>query len=155
MKMRVMYATKKGKMITYAEAIGAACGCLVNDIPPAYPADKERLVLIGLPGGGEPEDRVRRFCSELSFDKTAYVALFIDGAPDSETENQVKEILRSAGTNVLEETYYVDTGRFNFSKKISLEERQHIGDWARKMQNWVISLNGKAPTTKTFEPETK
>ena len=155
MKMRVMYATKEGKMITYAEAIGAACGCLVNDIPPAYPADKERLVLIGLPSGGEPEDRVRRFCSELTPDKTAYVALFIDGAPNSETEETVKDILRTAGTNVLEETYYVNTGRFNFSKKITLEERQHIVDWARKMQNWVIALNGKAPTSKTFDLEKK
>ena len=67
----------------------------------------------------------------------------------------MKEILRTAGTYVLEETYYVKTGRFNFSKKISLEDRQHIVDWSRKMQNWVISLNGKAPTTKTFEPEAK
>ncbi|MBQ3956508.1 MAG: hypothetical protein II680_11510 [Clostridia bacterium] len=155
MKMRVMYATRKGKMVTYAEAIGAACGCLVNDIPPAYPADKERLVLIGLSMSGDPEDRVRRFCSELTPDKAAYVALFIDGEPGGEGEEQVKEILKTAGTNVLEETYYVKCGRFNFSKKISLEERQHIVDWARKMQNWVISLNGKAPTTKTFEPAPK
>ena len=155
MKMRVMYATKKGKMVTYAEAIGAANGCLVNDIPPAYPCDKERLVLIGLTLNGDPEDRVRRFCSELKPDKATYTALFIDGDPDSEGEEQVKEILRTAGTYVLEETYYVHTGRFNFSKKISLEDRQHIVDWSRKMQNWVIFLNGKAPTTKTFEPEAK
>ena len=155
MKMRVMYATRKGKMVTYAEAIGAANGCLVNDIPPAYPCDKERLVLIGLTLNGDPADRVRRFCSELKPDKATYTALFIDGEPDSEGEEQVKEILRTAGTYVLEETYYVKTGRFNFSKKISLEDRQHIVDWSRKMQNWVISLNGKAPTTKTFEPEAK
>ncbi len=155
MKMRVMYATRKGKMVTYAEAIGLANGCLVNDIPPAYPCDKERLVLIGLTLGDEPEDRVRRFCSELTPDKSTYTALFIDGEPDSEGEEQVKEILREAGTYVLEETYYVKTGRFNFSKKITLQERQHIVDWSRKMQNWVISLNGKKPTTKTFEPEPK
>ena len=155
MKMRVMYATKKHKMVTYAEAIGAANGCIVNDIPPAYPADKERLVLIGLTMKDEPEDRVRRFCSELKPDKATYTALFIDGEPGSEAEDQVKEILKEAGTYVLEETYYVNTGRFNFSKKISLQERQHIVDWSRKMQNWVIALNGKAPTTKTFEPEDK
>ena len=155
MKMRVMYATRKGKMVTYAEAIGAANGCLVNDIPPAYPCDKERLVLIGLTLNGDPADRVRRFCSELTPDKATYTALFIDGEPNSEGEEQVKEILRTAGTYVLEETYYVKTGRFNFSKKISLQDRQHIVDWSRKMQNWVISLNGKAPTTKTFEPEAK
>ena len=140
MKMRVMYSSKKGKLVTYAEAIGAACGCLVNDIPPAYPADKERLVLIGLTLNGEPEDKVRRFCSELYPDRAANVALFIDGEKDSEGEQQVKEILRTAGTYVIEDTYYVKCGRFG--KKITLEERQHIVDWARKMQNVVIERNG-------------
>ncbi len=142
MKMRVMYATKKGKMITYAEAIGAACGCLVNDIPPAYPADKERLVLIGLTlsPNADPEDRGRRFCSELTPDKAAFTALFVDGEKDTEAEQQVRETLAQAGTRVLDETYYVKCGRFG--KKITLQERQHIVDWARKMQNAVIAANG-------------
>ena len=140
MKMRVMYASKKAKLITYAEAIGAACGCLVNDIPPAYPADKERLVLIGLTGKGALEDRVRRFCSELTPDKAANVALFVDGEAGSETEKQIREVLTTAGTNVLDGTYYVKCGLFG--KKITLEERQKIVDWARKMQDEVVALNG-------------
>ena len=76
MKMRVMYSSKKGKVATYAEAIGQACGCLTNDIPPAYPADKERLVIIGVTLKGEPEDKVRRFCSELIPARAQNVALF-------------------------------------------------------------------------------
>lgn len=138
-KMRVMYSSNKGKLVTYADAIGAACGCLVNDIPPAYPADKERLVLIGLTLGDEPNDKVRRFCSELYPNRAANVALFIDGEPNSEAEEQVKEILRTAGTNVIDETYYVKCGRFG--KKISLEERQKIVDWARKIQQIVVDGN--------------
>ena len=105
MKMRVMYSSKKGKVATYAEAIGQACGCLTNDIPPAYPADKERLVIIGVTLKGEPE------------------------------EKQLKEILRTAGTNVIDDTYYIKCGIFG--KKITLEERQAIVDWARKIQNIV------------------
>jgi len=132
--MRVMYSTNKKKLITYADAIGQACGCLVNDIPPAYPADKERLVLIGLTLGAEPNDKVRRFCSELYPNKANNVALFIDGEPGSEAEEQVKEILKTAGTNVIDETYYVKCGGFLSGSKISLEERQKIVDWARKMQ---------------------
>ena len=139
MKMRVMYSSKKGKLITYAEAIGQACGCLANDIPPAYPADKERLVLIGVTLNGEPNDKVRRFCSELYPNRAQNVALFIDGEPNSEGEEQIKEILRTAGTNVIEETYYVKCGIFG--KKITLEERQKIVDWARKIQNIVSETN--------------
>ncbi len=139
MKMRVMYSSKKGKLITYAEAIGQACGCLANDIPPAYPADKERLVIIGVTLNGEPNDKVRRFCSELYPNRAANVALFIDGEPNTEGEEQIKEILRTAGTNVIDETYYVKCGIFG--KKITLEERQKIVDWARKIQNIVAETN--------------
>jgi len=139
MKMRVMYSSKKGKLITYAEAIGQACGCLANDIPPAYPADKERLVIIGVTLNGEPNDKVRRFCSELYPSRAQNVALFIDGEPNSEGEEQIKEILRTAGTNVIDETYYVKCGIFG--KKITLEERQKIVDWARKIQNIVAETN--------------
>lgn len=135
MKMRVMYSSKKGKVATYAEAIGQACGCLTNDIPPAYPADKERLVIIGVTLKGEPEDKVRRFCSELIPARAQNVALFVDGEKNSAGERQLKEILKTAGTNVIDDTYYIKCGIFG--KKITLEERQAIVDWARKIQNIV------------------
>ena len=89
MKTRVMYSSKKGKLISFAEALAQECGCLANDIPPAYPADKERLVLIGLTLKVEPNDTVRRFCGELNSSRAQNVALFIDGKPDSDGENKL------------------------------------------------------------------
>jgi len=139
MKMRVMFSSKKGKMETFANAIGQACECLVNDIPPAYPADKERLVLIGVTLKGAPADDVRRFCSELYPSRTQNVALFIDGPKDSAGEKILKETLRQAGTNVIDDTYYVKCGLFG--KKISLEERQAIVDWARSIIQKVSDGN--------------
>ncbi len=129
MKMRVMYYSKKGKMATYADAIAKACECQANDIPPAYPADKERLVLIGATLKGEPTDELRRFCSELSANRANNVALFIDGPKDSKGEQILKNTLKMAGTNVIDKTYYVKCGIFG--RNISLEERQGIVDWAR------------------------
>ena len=137
MKMRVMYSSKKGKVVTFAEAIGQACGCLVNDIPPAYPADKERLVLLVISMNGEPNDAVRRFCSELYPNRAQNVALIIDGPEKSSGEAVLRNILKQAGTNVLEETYYLKKCGLFSGKKISLEERQAIVDWARKMQELV------------------
>jgi len=130
-KMRVMFSSKKKKMETFANAIGEACKCSVYDIPPAYPADKERLVLIGVSLKGAPSDEVRRFCSELYPSRTQNVALFIDGPKDSAGEKILKETLRQAGTNVIDETYYVKCGLFG--KSITLEERQAIVDWSRKI----------------------
>lgn len=134
--MRVMHSSKKGKVVTYAEAIGQACGCLVNDIPPAYPADKERLVLLVITLNGEPTDIVRRFCSELYPNRAANVALVIDGPENSDGEKILRNTLKQAGTNVLDETYYLKKCGI-FGKKITLEERQAIVDWARKMQTVV------------------
>jgi len=135
MKMRVMYSSTKGKLVTYADAIAQANGCIVNDIPPAYPADKERLVIIALTLKGAPNDKVRRFCSELYPNRAQNVALVIDGEKNTPAEEQVKEILRQAGTNVIDDTYYVKCGIFG--KKITLEERQAIVDWSRKIQGQI------------------
>ena len=136
MKMRVLYSTKNGQMKTYAEAIGQAFSCLVSDIPPAYPCENERLVLIGLSLGGKLDDAVSRVCSQLTKDRANNVALFIDGKPGSKAEADIINTLESAGTNVLkDQTLYVKCGIFG--KGISIEKRQEIVDWVRKVQDVV------------------
>ncbi len=131
-KMRVMIYSKKGQMKTYADAIGQATGCLVSDIPPAYPCEKEKLVLIGFSAGAKADDVLTRFCSLLSPDRALNVALYIDGKPDSEAERQVISTLKAAGTNVLPDTYYPKCGMFG--KSISIENRQAIIDWVRSIE---------------------
>ena len=133
MKMRVMYATSNKKMENYADAIGHAFGCQVSNIPPSYPCDNERLVVIGLSlKGSKVEDRVRRFCSELIPTRSKSTALFVDGAENTEAEQEIKRILTDAGTIVIDHTLYLKCGLF--SSKMSLEERQKIVDWVREVQ---------------------
>ena len=133
MKMRVMFASSNKKMQNYADAIGHAFGCQVSDIPPSYPADNEKLVVIGLSlKGSKVEDRVRRFCSELIPKRAKTTSLFVDGPENSEAEKEVKRILTEAGTVVIDHTLYVKCGMF--SSKLSLEERQKIVDWVREVQ---------------------
>ena len=136
MKMRVMYYSKKGKLVTFANAIGEAYGCLVNDIPPAYPADKERLVVLALTlGNTDPADEVRRFCKELYPNRAQNVVLLVDGEANCRGEKIVKDVLKEAGTNVIEKTYYVKCGIFG--KKISLDDRQTVVNWAREVVSMV------------------
>ncbi|MBQ7923263.1 MAG: hypothetical protein IJ325_11950 [Clostridia bacterium] len=138
MKMRVMYASKKGKMESYANAIGEKFGCLVNDIPPAYPADKERLVILLMSlGGSEPSDEIKRFCRELYSNRAQNVALIVDGAAGTRGERVIKETLREAGTNLIDDTFYVKCGIFG--KKLSAEEREKALEWA---QSIVSSVEG-------------
>jgi len=135
MKMRVMYFTRNGQMKTYAEAIGQAFGALASEIPPAYPCENERLVLIGLSVNKMKDDVVSRFCSQLTAQKANNVALFIDGKSGTNEEAAIRETLKNAGTNVLDDTYYCKCGIFG--KGISIEKRQEIVDWVRKVQNAV------------------
>ena len=58
------------------------------------------------------------------------MALFIDGEKDCKALKMVKEMLRDAGTNVIDNDYYVNGGGI-FSKKISLDERRQIVNWAQ------------------------
>lgn len=129
-KMRVLYSSDKAKMITFANALSEAFKCLVDAVPPGFPCEKERLVIIGMTLKNEPSDKLRLFCRELSAQRASNVALFIDGEKDNKALKMVKEMLRDAGTNVIDNDYYVNGGGF-FSKKISLDERTQIVRWAQ------------------------
>ena len=133
-KVRVMHSTKKAKVKTFATAITEAFKCLVNDVPPAYPCDKERVVFIGMTIKDAPDDKLRLFCRELTPARAHNVALFVDG-PQLDNNPGLKtviETLKEAGTNVLtDDIYYVNGGPAIFGgKKISLEERTEIVRWA-------------------------
>ena len=131
-KMRVIYSTTKKKVLTFATAIAEAFKCQSDDVPPAFPCDKEKLVVIVMSIKDEPGDKLRRFCGELNKTRALNTVLVVDGDPASKGVTQVKEILKEAGTNVIEEVYTVDGGGI-FGKKISLEERRDIVNWVQKI----------------------
>lgn len=133
-KVRVMHSTGKAKVKTFATAISEAMKCRVDDVPPAFSCDKERVVFIGMTINGQPNDKLRLFCRELTPARAVNVALFVDGPEKDQNKGlqTVIDILKEAGTNVLEDDiYYVKGGPAIFSpKKISLEDRTAIVRWA-------------------------
>ena len=130
--MRVIYSTTKKKVVTFATAIAEAFKCQTDDVPPAFPCDKEKLVVIVMSIKDEPEDKLRRFCGELNKTRALNTALIVDGDPAGKGVASVINILKEAGTNVIEDVYTVDGGGI-FGKKISLEERTNIVKWVEKV----------------------
>ncbi len=128
-KMRVICDSSKPKIQTYATAIGEAFKCKSDKFPLGYPCEKERLVVIVATLKGGPSDQLRRFCADLTPARAHNVALVIDSASSKAGIEKVKEILREAGTNVIEEPYFVKAGIFS-GEKISLDERIKIVKWA-------------------------
>lgn len=134
-KMRVLYSSNKGKMETLARAIADKFDLAINAvdvIPPAYSCDKERIVIMGISVGDEPSDQLRLFCRELTKARTQNVALYVDGKPSG--IQKVKDTLKEAGTNVIEETFTVTGGLpFKFAKKATDEEKSAIIAWVERV----------------------
>lgn len=131
-KVRVLHFSNKGKMISLADAICAKLDCKSDTIPPAYPCENERLVIIGASVGKEVPNQLRLFCAGLNKSRAHNVAFYIDGTEEAAT--QLKNLIREAGANPIEEVHFCKGGLpLKFVKGISEEERAGIVDWASKI----------------------
>ena len=134
-KMRVLYASNKGKIVTMANMIKAEFALPVNAVDkieqPAYPCDKERLVVLMMSLKNEPSDIARRFCGELNKTRAQNVALVIDG-PEA-AANRMKDILKAAGTNVIDEVLYVKTSFLPFLSSVKEEEKTALLEWTHRI----------------------
>ena len=130
MKMRVLTATSKGKLLAIADSIAAEKSNYKADIiPPAYPCANERLVILGISGKGDLDDVVRRFCSQLDKKAAQNVAILIDG--DEKLAQNTMEVLKAAGTNVIDNTKMVKFNGLPFiGGKITEAEMKEYLDWA-------------------------
>jgi len=102
-KMRVLYNSKKKGMAQFADAVRNEYELPVNAVdgnfPPAYPCDKERIVILGVSAKSTVADNFRLFCCELNKSRAANVALVVDG--DQAVADKVSEYITSAGTNLV------------------------------------------------------
>ncbi len=134
-KMRVLYASPKKKIATMAQMIKAEFDLPVNAVDkieqPAYPCDKERLVVLMFSLKGEPSDVVRRFCGELNPGRANNVALVVDG--NEAAAKRMKDILTAAGTNVADEVFYVKTAMFSFLDSVKPEEKEALLAWTHRI----------------------
>lgn len=136
-KMRVLCGSGKKKVLNLANEIKDHYSLAFNAvdvIPPAYPCDKERIVLLAISAKKDINDTVRLFCKELTKARAQNVALMIDG--DETVATKLKDILTEAGTNVADEVLYIDGGFPIFGTKLKDEEKAAAFAWVdRVMEN--------------------
>ena len=134
MKMRVLTSTKKGKLLVLADRVAAKAESTykVDSIPPDYSLDRERLLVIVATVKSSLSDSFRRFCSDLSKERAANVALIADGLPEDVAK--LKEIIKEAGTNFIDDVLTI-TGRlpFKFAKKVTPEEEKAVDEWTDRI----------------------
>lgn len=132
-KMRVLHWTNKAKLKTLANDIKAEFELAhnaVDAIPPAYSCDKERLVVLCITIKDEPDDKLRLFCRELTKQRAQNVALIIDGTEKG--AEYIKNILKEAGTNLIDDVLYFKGG-LPFLSKISDDEKKAAFEWAHRV----------------------
>ena len=130
-KMRVLcYPENNKKLHTIAQMIKEEYDLNVNSvdrIPPAYSCDKERLVILATQIKGSLPDNYRLFVRELTKARAANVAILAAG--DEACVERTKELLREAGTNVIEDVHNVKIGLFN--TKVTDEEKAAVLEWVK------------------------
>ena len=141
-KMRYLHRAKNPKIVRLGEQFVNKYGLADNKnafdiIPPAYSCDKERLVILALTLKKDIDDVVRRFCAELDKKKAANVALVVDGTPEAAAK--IVTVLKEAGTNVVDDIFYVQSAGFlNLKGSVSAEEVSAFFDWTEKILNTYV-----------------
>ena len=135
MKMRVLYATKKKKLINIAEMITNnyatdKINCM-DTIPPAYSCDNMRLVVILATVGKTAPNQVVLFCKELTKARSANVAFVIDGP--EEGAKVLLDAVKEAGSNVIEDVLYIKGGLPFIGGAVKDEEKAAVTAWMDKI----------------------
>lgn len=136
-KMRVLCYPEKKKLVAIGNMIRSEYDLNVNSvdrIPPAYSCDKERLVILATQIKGNLPDDYRLFVRELTKARAANVAIISAG--DDACVEKTKELLREAGTNVIDNVKKIKIGLFD--SKVTDAEKADILNW---VNDTVSGLN--------------
>jgi len=130
MKLRVLTATKKGKLLEIADILSARGNAEkpADIIPPAYSCDRERLVVLVVSAASKMPNAFEIFCKDLGKGRAQYVALLIDGKPENAAP--ILEWIKGAGANIIDEVLYMNGGLpFKFLRSVSDEEKETATAW--------------------------
>ena len=137
-KKQVLYFSKTGNTEKMAQAIGKSQKAKSDKIPPAYPVEGQKLILIGLElGKGSVDKQVKDFINDLKPERTKNVAFFVTGNVSALEE--LKDILKHKEVNVLDDVYACEVkGGLFRSGKVTDEDIQAVVKWADKVTDSLV-----------------
>lgn len=96
MKMQVLYFSKNGKgnAEELATAVGRTFKCKCDQIPPAYPCEGQKLVIIVYDNYSSPAKQLVDFCKDLNPDRTSNVAFISMSADGNKGCEELSSILK-------------------------------------------------------------
>lgn len=136
MRMRVVTFTKKGKLLAIADEVTKLIEAdkATDVIPPAYPCDGERLVVIVASAKNNMPNSFGLFTRALKKSVAANVAFIIDGTPENAAK--IVDMAKTNDANVMADNILYITGGlpFKFSKKVTEEEMNSVREWVKTVR---------------------
>ena len=132
-KMRILHYTGKAKLRNIGDLIKSEYDLAINSvdaIPPAYPCNNERIVILVLSVKDDADDQLRRFLLELTKSRAQNVAIITDGKPAG--VDKVRSYLNQAGTNVVGEPLFMSVGLFA-GKNLTDDEKATVLNWTKSV----------------------
>lgn len=136
MKLKVMYHSRSGNTKKVADAIAQSLGQTAEAIPPAYPLENISVLFLG--GAvymGKADAKVREFIRTLNASRVKNVALFGTTGNQDKALTEMRDLLKSKGINVLDDTFLCKgkTMAFFNRKHPSAEDLKAAQEFAQKV----------------------
>jgi len=117
MKAQVLYFSKKDNATMIGDGIARHLKCKQDAIPPAYPAENEKIVFVGYDYAGTNNKKFMDFCRTMTTARAANVAFFVVSKTGSGSDiAPYKKAIADNGVNVIDEVFECQ-GKFLFSGK--------------------------------------
>ena len=134
MKVQSYYSSKAGNAYQLASAIAKENSVKVDQIPPAYQPENERVIFISYESNYS-DSKVEKFLKTLTTAKCKSVAFIVVGE-DTKNLDSYKKIVQDLGIKVHDEVYHVKLGGGLFKKgKLTEEHVKGALEWSRKIMD--------------------
>lgn len=135
-KMRVLFFSKAGNAEHIAQAIGRKYKATSDQIPPAYPSESEKLLIIGVEAGSKPDKQVFDFCANLTPARAKNVAFFVVTKGGGETAIEtLAQAVKARGVEVVGTTHVIKVGGLFKQSAVKPAEIEATVAWADKIIN--------------------
>lgn len=139
MKVQSYYSSKAGNSYQIAAVIAKENSVKVDQIPPAYQPENERVVFISVEANN-PDTKVPKFLNTLTLAKCKSVAFSIVGNDTKGMIAEYKKIVEGLGIKVHENVYECPVASGLFKKgKVTEEQLKGALEWSKKIMEAMAS----------------
>lgn len=131
-KMRVFFFKTEGIAEQLMEELSREYRVKADQIPPAYPVENEKLILVCIDdGASKPKKALVDFCRNLDKPRCQNVAFSATTEGGVAAAKELAEIIKSKDITVVEEPHLIPVKKGLFGSKVTAESTADIQAWAK------------------------